>query len=258
MRFGSSTLDIAPHPTIGLRLQARCLAAHQAGHGVVRIPHTSIAPLDPSATTTIRHLLAVHHLRCVIHAPIVSPLSLLPHLTAYADFLRHIEAHDGVIICHMTSASHTEWQMLKALPPDIRTYLAVELTNQSIDALCAHDIPVVFDWLHYHIQSPWPYNPISAAIKCCHTWHTRRPLIHMSSPDTADYGSHHKHIHGRHGAYLDWVTMMHFVGQLTVHIGDTFDIEIESRAGAKSVSHFLQQCQHHTPPHWQHLWHGQH
>ena len=254
MRFGSSALDIAPHQTTGLRLHARCVSAHHAGHGVVRIPHTYIAPIDIHAITAIRQLIALHELRCVIHAPIVALDTLLPQLTTYADFLQQIGAHDGVIICHMTSASAGDWQALSSLPASVRTHLAVELTNQTIDDLCSRGIPIVFDWLHYHIQSPWPYQPLTAAIRCHQTWGVQRQLIHISSPDTADYGAQHKHIPGRHSAYLDWATLMYFVGQLTVHIGEAFDLEVEASAGAKAVSHFLTQCRNHTPPHWQHLW----
>lgn len=254
MRFGSSTLEVAPHATVGLRLLARCITASQLGHGVVRIPHTSIAPIESATAIAIRHVLTQHQLRCVIHAPLVAPHTIIPQLTAYADFLRHIEADDGVIICHMPSASPHAWQAVHAIPAQIRTYLAIEVTNQSIANLCTSGIPIIFDWLHYHIQSPWPYQPLSAAIQCYHTWGARRPLLHISSPDTADYGDRHKHIHGRHSAYLDWATLMHFVGQLSAHVGDACDIEVEASAGAKAVSHFLQQCQHHTPPHWQHLW----
>jgi hypothetical protein len=257
MRFGSSTLEVAPHATVGLRLQARCLSAYQAGHGVVRIPHTSIAPLDVATSMAIRHTLTQHQLRCVIHAPIVPPHTIVPQLTAYADFLNQVNADDGVIICHMTAASAHEWLAVQSLPASIRTYLAIEVTNQPIDDLCASGIPIIFDWLHYQLQSPWPYQPLMAAIQCHHTWGTRRPLIHLSSLDTAEYGDRHKHIHGRHSAYLDWATLMHFVGQLSAHVGDRFDIEVEASAGAQAVAHFLQQCQRHTPPHWQHLWHTQ-
>jgi UV DNA damage repair endonuclease len=175
-------------------------------------------------------------------------------LSTYAEFLTQIEAVDGVIICHMLSPSPDAWHMLRELPALIRTYLAVELTNQPVDSICNYGIPIIFDWLHYHIQGTWPYNPLMAAVTCHHTWGTRRPLLHLSSPDTSDYGEHHKHIHGRHSAYLDWATLMHFVGQLNAHIGDAFDIEIEAKAGAKAVAHFLRQCQLHTPPHWQHIW----
>lgn len=257
MRFGSSTLNITTYPTTGLQLYARCLSAHHVGHGIVRIPHTLISPLDTSSTTSIRQLLAVHQLRCVIHAPIVSPLTLVPQLTTYADFLEQITAHDGVIICHMTAASHPEWQILSELPDHVRRHLAIEHTNQQINQLCNQGLPVIFDWLHYHIQSPWPYQPLEAATRCYHTWQAHRPLIHLSSPDTADHGVHHKHMHGRHSDYLDWATLMHFVGQLTDRVGDAFDIEIEARAGSKAVAHFLHQCQQHTPPHWQHLWQEQ-
>lgn len=257
MRFGSSTLSVPTHPTAGLQIYARCLAAHRAGHGVVRLPHTSMTALDVSSIITIRQILAAHRLRCVIHAPIVSPLTLVPQLTTYADVLAHIAAEDGVIICHMTAASHAEWQILDKLPDHIRRHLAVEHTTQSIEELCGHGLPIIFDWLHYHIQSPWPYQPLEAAMRCCHTWHTHRPLLHLSSPDTADHGVHHKHMHGRHSDYLDWATLMHFVGQLTARVGEGFDIEIEARAGTKAVANFLHQCQQHTPPHWQHLWHAQ-
>lgn len=254
MRFGSSTLGNTPHTTIGLRLQARCITATQFGHGIVRIPHAYIGPIDRATSSTIRSTLVQHQLRCVIHAPIIALHALIPQLTAYADFLQQIGADDGVIICHMTGATTQEWQALLALPAHIRTHLAVEHTNQSIDTLCGYGIPIIFDWLHYHIQSPWPYHPLAAAIACTHTWGAQRPLIHISSPDTADYGACHKHIDGRHSAYLDWITLMHFVGQLSVHIGERFDIEIEACAGAKAVAHFLRQCLAHTPPHWQHLW----
>ena len=254
MRFGSSTLEVALHPTSGLRLQARCMVAGTLGHGVVRIPHTFVTPIDHATATAIRQLIKMHQLRCVIHAPLIAPHTLLPHLTVYTDFLQDIEAHDGVIICHMTSASPTDWQALETLPAQVHQHLAVELTNQTIDDLCEHSIPIIFDWLHYHIQSPWPYEPLTAAIRCHHTWGERRPLLHISSPDTADYGERHKHIHGRHSAYLDWIAAMHFIGQMTECVGDAFDVEIEASAGSKAVSHFLKCCQHHTPSHWQHLW----
>lgn len=258
MRFGSSTLSIPTHPTAGLQISARCLAAHRAGHGVVRIPHTSITALDTSNIITIRQILTTHRLRCVIHAPIVSPLTLAPLLTTYADFFAHITADDGVIICHMTAASQADWQLLNKLPDYIRRHLAIEHTTQAIDELCGHGLPIIFDWLHYHIQSPWPYHPLEAAMRCYRTWDTLRPLLHLSSPDTADHGMHHKHMHGRHSDYLDWATLMHFIGQLTARVGIAFDIEVEARAGPKAVSHFLNQCQQHTPPHWQHLWQTQH
>lgn len=254
MRFGSSTLGITSQPTVGLQLYARCLAAHHAGHGVVRIPHTSITQLDTSMTNTIRQLLACHRLRCVIHAPLIPPSMLIPQLMAYADFLDQIAADDGVIICHMPAHTHVEWPMIYGLPNSVRRYLAIEHTHQPIHELWGHGIPIIFDWLHYHIQSPWPYHPIEAAVRCYHTWHVHRPLIHLSSPDTADHGVHHKHIHGRHSDYLDWATLMHFVGELTTYVGEAFDIEIEAHAGAKAVTHFLRQCQQHAPPHWQHLW----
>lgn len=254
MRFGSSTLNIPAHSTVELQIYARILTAYRAGHGVVRIPHTVIAPLDISSSATIRQLLANHQLRCVIHAPIISPLMLLPQLTTYTEFFERIGADDGVIICHMTAASQKEWQALYALPDHIRRHLAIEHTNQPIDELCGLGMPIIFDWLHYHIQSPWPYHPLDAAMRCALTWHSHRPLIHLSSPDTADHGMNHKHIHGRHSDYLDWATLLHFVGQLTARVGEAFDIEIEARAGTKAVAHFLQQCQQHTPPHWQHLW----
>lgn len=254
MRFGSSTLEVPPYATAGLRLQARCLLAHQLGHGVVRIPHANIVPIDTATSIAIKHTLVQYQLRSVIHAPITPPHTIIPLLTTYVDFLRQIEADDGVIICHMTSASSQAWQSLRAIPSHIRPYLAVETTNQSIDELCNAGIPIIFDWLHYHIQSPWPYQPLIAAEQCHHSWGGRRPLLHLSSPDTADHGDRHKHINGRHSAYLDWATLMHFVGQLSAHVGDDFDIEVEARAGSRAVSHFLTQCQQHTPPHWQHLW----
>lgn len=254
MRFGSSTLDSTPHTTVGLRLHARCLVAQQAGHGVVRIPQSYIAPLDDTTCIIIRQLLVQHRLRCVIHAPITAPHTIVSQLAAYADFLYQLGADDGVIICHMTSATAHDWRALSELPTQIQRYVAVELTNQSIDALCGYGVPIIFDWLHYHVLSPWPYLPVASALQCTQTWRGRRPLIHLSSPDTADDGNSHPHGNGRHSDYLDWATLMHFIGQLSAHAGDTFDIEVEARAGAKAVAHFLQQCQQHTPPHWQHLW----
>lgn len=258
MRFGSSRLSGATHQSPFLHIQSLCLRALSIGHGVVRIPHTHVTPLDAPSCTLMQHIMGNNPLRCVIHAPLIPPHLMHTQLVTYGQFLTDIGAHDGVIICHMTNASMQAWEHLASLPAEARQYIVVELTTQSIDELIAHaqryTIPIVFDWLHYHIQAPWPYTPLVAAQRCFATWGIRRPLIHLSSPDTADHGIHHKHIHGRHSAYLDWATHLYFVGELGALSKTAFDIEIEASAGAHAVSHFLGQCRRHTPPEWRSFW----
>jgi len=259
MRIGSSTLDITPHSTNGLRIQALCFAAIHHGHGVIRVPHTYVTPFDDATTACIRSIIHTHTLRCVIHAPIGRIIDMLPLLTQCAEFLTSLDAVDGVIICHLTQGDAREWQAMMSIPQSIRQYIAIELTTHPLADVCTHAmmyrVPIIFDWLHYHIHAPWPYDAVGDAVYACRTWERRRPLLHLSSPDTADYGTHHRHIHGRHSAYLDWVTMMHFVGQLADIIGDAFDLEIEAQAGQGAATHFLARCRQHTPPQWRHLWH---
>lgn len=258
MRFGSSQHTLALHHTPHLRLHALLLSAVQAHHGVVRIPHSYITPLDDAARGVMRHITAHHHLRLVIHAPIVPPRYSEALLYEYGQFLTDIAVPDGVIICHMPTDTAHEWAFLATLPDALRRMIAIELTTQSIDTICGrayqHGIPIIFDWLHYHLQAPWPYTPVAAALACMHTWPQHRPLIHLSSPDTADHGVHHTHAHGRHSAYLDWMTHMHFVGTLADSYPPGFDIEIEADAGTAAVTHFLQRCRRQSPVQWHSYW----
>ncbi|MBM4412990.1 MAG: hypothetical protein FJ040_06030 [Chloroflexi bacterium] len=259
MRYGSSRLAITQQPTNGLRLYAHCMAAVHAQHGVVRIPHTYAHAYDPITRQLITQVINDHALRLVIHAPIIPPSTMQDTLERCAQLLSDIASHDGVIICHVPAArTNDEWQWMASLPASITRYLAVEHTLQPIDALLSaaeeFTIPVVFDWLHYHMLAPWPYAPVDVALKCCATWGSQRPLIHLSTPDTADYGNQHRHINGRHAAYLDWVTHMYFLGQLSERRAPTCDIEVEADAGSKALAHFLAQCRRHGPPQWHHLW----
>lgn len=259
MRFGSSQMTIPPHPTPALRLQALCLSAAHAQHGVVRLPHTHITPLDDTANQVMAHIITHHQLRVIIHAPIAPPRMIRSELIRYGQFLRDIAASDGVIICHLPSDDAHEWASIATLSSCTDTTIAVEMTTQSIDRLCAaswqYQIPIIFDWLHYHVQAPWPYTPLDAATMCMSTWGQHRPLIHLSSLDTAHHGTTHRHAHGRHSDYVDWVTHMYFVGMLATRVTTDFDIEIEASAGAAAVAHFLVQCRRHTPHEWQSLWH---
>ena len=259
MRYGSSRLAIIQQPTTGLRLYAHCMAALHAQHGIVRIPHTYAQAYDPLTTQLISQFINDHSLRLVIHAPIIPPSTMHETLERCARMLTDIAAHDGVIICHLPiDNAYHEWHWLASLPTSIKQYIAVEHTAQPIDELlmtsAVYQIPVIFDWLHYHIQAPWPYAPVDTALRCCATWGAQRPLIHLSSPDTADYGDQHRHFNGRHAAYLDWVTLMCFLGQLSDLRSPACDVEIEADAGSKALTHFLQQCRRHGPPQWQHLW----
>lgn len=257
MRIGSSRLTVPDLPTVAHKIQALCSIAMHHHHGTVRIPHTYITPIDAHALTVIHQIIHTACLRIIVHAPI-APISMLAdELVRYSEFLTQLNATDGVIICHMPTVSDGEWYAIAHLDAPIRQHLAIELTHQPIDVLIphatAHQIPIVFDWLHYHIQAPWPYHPVTAAVQCRATWGHRRPLIHLSSPDTAAH-IHQPHSTGRHSAFLDWATHMYFVGQYADLVTSAFDVEIEATAGHAAVTHFLKQCRHYTPPQWYELW----
>lgn len=226
-RFGCALQLKQIHADFVTSTYARCVCAHHAGLGVVRISGAwQPCPASP-ALTLLQDYIHTHRQRIVIHASFADIAQLTPQLHAYASLFVQLACADGIIICHVPRLDAMTATVLRTLDPQVRRYVALEHTHQPPDAFVAFadnvGMPPIFDWLHYHIQAPWPYQPVDTARSWAQRWGARHALIHMSSP--SERGSH-----GAHGARIDSSDVAWLLRTFHMH-GMTVDIELETPGG---------------------------
>ena len=240
IRMGTA---IFPNPTRGdcaTWWHARCLAAVARNQQLCRIPLQMIAPLPHAMYQLIGQLIVTHQLRLVVHAPIAHPQQLITTFERIAAFFAACAAHDSVIVCHVPTWHDTQRRTLIQLPVAVRHFLALEYTHGDFGEFFANatsvELPIVFDWLHYHQQAPWPYQPIEAAVASINTWQSRPALLHLSSPHTArttaTAGGH-----GAHSDYLDvasGIWLLRSIKQAAM----CADCELEVGAGPVALTQF--------------------
>lgn len=224
-------------------LYARCVVAQHAGLGVVRIPHHHHITLAPHAIPQLRAYIHTHRLRIVVHAPFAHITQLTSQLECYATLFDALACYDAVIICHVSQLNTSTADALMALPDTVRAYVALEHTYQSPIHFAAFAnavaLPPIFDWLHYHIQAPWPYCPIETACTWAQQWGTRPALFHMSSLAT----------HGRagtHGDVIDSSVVIWLLRSMRTH-GVVADIELETPAGLRAFARLRHELAHKAP-----------
>ena len=249
IRMGTA---IFPNPTRGdcaTWWHARCLAAVAYNQQICRIPLQMIAPLSLAMYELIGQLIATHQLRLVVHAPIAHPQQLIATFERIAAFFAACAAYDSVIVCHVPTWHDTQRRTLIQLSTAVRQYLAIEYTHGDFcefqQQVVQVELPIVFDWLHYHQQAPWPYLPIDAAMSCIRSWQTRPALLHHSSPHTA-------HIvttppgQGAHSDYLDTASGIWLLRSIK-QAGMSTDCELEVGAGPMALTQFQKAIIHHAP-----------
>ena len=249
IRMGTA---IFPNPTRGDNAtwwHARCLAAISHKQQVCRIPLQMIAPLPLAIYAFIGELITTHQLRLVVHAPIAHPQQLIATFERITVFFDACTAVDGVIVCHVPTWHDTQRRTLQQLPASIRRFLALEYTHGDFSEFLQNSasvaLPVVFDWLHYHQQAPWPYQPIEAAIASIHSWQSRPALLHLSSPHTARTHTPHPG-HGAHSDYLDAASGIWLLRSLK-QAGVQSDCELEVGAGPQALTQFQHAIAHQAP-----------
>jgi len=228
---------------------ARCVAALCHNQQVCRIPLQMITPLPTAIYALIGELISAHQLRFVVHAPIAHPQQLITTFERITAFFDACSAVDGVIVCHVPTWHDTQRHLLQQLPVAIRRYLALEYThgefNEFFHNAARVELPIVFDWLHYHQQAPWPYQPIEAAVASIKSWQTRPALLHLSSPHTA-HSRHTNRGHGTHSDYLDAASAIWLLRSLK-QAGIKCDCELEVAAGPLALTRFQQTIAQHAP-----------
>lgn len=249
IRMGTA---IFPNPTRGDNAtwwHARCLAAVAHKQQVCRIPLQMIAPLPIAMYELIGALITAHQLRLVVHAPIAHPQQLITTFERIAAFFAACAAFDSVIVCHVPTWHDTQRRTLIKLSTTVRQFLAIEYTHGDFFEFLQHvasvDLPVVFDWLHYHQQTPWPYQPIDAATASINSWQARPALLHLSSPHTAHIVTTPQG-HGAHSDYLDaasGIWLLRSIKQAGMHA----DCELEVGAGPIALTQFQKAIVHHAP-----------
>jgi len=240
IRMGTA---IFPNPTRGdcaTWWHARCLAAVAQHQQICRIPLQMIAPLPHAMYQLIGQLIATHQLRLVVHAPIAHPHQLITTFERVAAFYTACATYDSVIVCHVPTWHDTQRRTLMQLSIAVRQFLAIEYTHGEFyefqQQVIQVGLPIVFDWLHYHQQAPWPYQPIDAAMACINSWQARPALIHLSSPHTAPITTT-PHGHGAHSDYLDvasGIWLLRSIKQAGMHA----DCELEVGAGPIALTQF--------------------
>jgi hypothetical protein len=208
-----------------------------------------IAPLPLAMYQLIGQLIEIHQLRLVVHAPIAHPQQLIATFERIAAFFAACAADDSVIVCHVPTWHDTQRRTLRQLPATVRHFLALEYTHGDFAEFFANatsvELPIVFDWLHYHQQAPWPYQPIDAAVASINTWQSRPALLHLSSPHTArttaTAGGH-----GAHSDYLDVASGIWLLRSIRQH-GFVADCELEVGAGPIALTQFQHAIAQHAP-----------
>lgn len=249
IRMGTA---IFPNPTRGdcaTWWHARCLAAVAHKQQLCRIPLQMIAPLPLAMYQLIGQLITTHQLRLVVHAPIAHPQQLIATFERIAAFFVACAADDSVIVCHVPTWHDTQRRTLRQLPVAVRHFLALEYTHGDFAEFFANamsvELPIVFDWLHYHQRAPWPYQPIDAAVASINTWQSRPALLHLSSPHTArttaTAGGH-----GAHSDYLDIASGIWLLRSIKQH-GFVADCELEVGAGPIALTQFQHAITQHAP-----------
>ena len=234
IRFGTSNMDHTPRQTTAMSLHALCMHAVLHGLRVCRIPAAYIAPLPESSAAPLRALISHYGVRLVVHAPIIAPYRLEAWFATVIEFFAILDATDAVIVCHIPVLSDADRAMFDRLPSWVLQHLAIELTHQRTAQLLAdidsYDIPVVFDALHYDVQLPWPYEPITALFACMDSWGTRTPLVHLSSQATAVRGAGQVPARGTHSDVLDIAHAVWCIRSI-IAADRHADIELEADSG---------------------------
>lgn len=245
MEYGMIRMGTAifPNPTRGDNAtwwHARCLAAVAHKQQVCRIPLQMIAPLPHAMYELIGQLIDIHQLRLVVHAPIAHPQQLITTFERIAAFFAACAAYDSVIVCHVPTWHDTQRRTLVQLSGVVRQFLAIEYTHGEFyefqQQVIQVGLPIVFDWLHYHQQAPWPYQPIAVAKACINSWQARPALIHLSSPHTAPTITT-PHGHGAHSDYLDAASGIWLLRSIK-QAGMYTDFELEVGAGPLALTQF--------------------
>jgi len=240
IRMGTA---IFPNPTRGDNAtwwHARCLAAVAQHQQICRIPVQMIAPLPHAMYELIGQLIATHQLRLVVHAPIAHPQQLITTFERIATFFAACAAYDSVIVCHVPTWHDTQRRTLIQLSATVRRFLAIEYTHGEFyefqQQVIQVGLPIIFDWLHYHQQAPWPYQPIAAAMASIASWQSRPALLHLSSPYTTR-SNRLTSGHGAHSDYLDVASGIWLLRSIK-QAGMCADFELEVGAGPIALTQF--------------------
>lgn len=240
-RFGCALSLPQRQSDFATHIYARCVAAQRVGLGVVRITGTMPQRIPTHTEALLQSYIQAHRLRIVIHASFAQLPQLIPQFHTYAVLFEQLACRDAVIICHVPQLDDTTATLLDTMPAAIRRHLALEHTHQHPEAFVAFadrvELPPIFDWLHYHLQAPWPYQPAQSACMWAQRWGTRQALIHMSSP--SERGAY-----GAHGARIDAPAVAWLLRTLHMH-GIIADIELETAAGIvayQRLMHELARC----------------
>lgn len=243
IRFGSALQIHIQTTDIPTLIYTRCTVAVQHGLGVVRIPPHYAYPCVSASVSLLRDFIAQHQLRLVIHAPMANIPALTHELAQYAAFFNHIACADAVIICHVPHLDTHTATALRSLDSATRHFIALEHTHQPPDRFITFadsvHIPPIFDWLHYHHATPWPYQPDVTLCDWARRWHGRRPLWHMSSQ--SEHGPA-----GQHSTRIDSAVVIWMVRSLLAH-GIPTDVELESPAGIAAFHRLIHDIRHRAP-----------
>lgn len=249
IRMGTAIFPNPNHGDSTTWWHARCLAAVAHNQQICRIPLQMIAPLPLAMYQFIGQLIATHSLRLVVHAPIAHPHQLIPTFERIGAFFAACAAIDSVIVCHVPTWHDTQRRALRQLPATVRHYLALEYTHGAFGEFLADatsvGLPIIFDWLHYHQQAPWPYQPIDAAIASIKSWQSRPALLHLSSPHTARTTTI-TNGHGAHSDYLDVASGIWLLRSIK-QAGMRADCELEVGAGPMALTQFQKAIAYHAP-----------
>lgn len=247
MRIGCSHIPHTQRHTAWLIIQSCCLQAIMHGHGVVRIPRDVLTDVELPRLAELAPLVAERGLRCVVHAPIGDVTTLSPWLQQCGQYLHVLDPQQGTIVMHLTRWDATVSRWFARHYTQIEGHVAVEHTHQDLEWLLAtlapYAVPIVFDWLHYHMQAPWPYDVAAAAWQCQQSWGCIRPLVHLSSPATTV--QHQRP--GTHSELLDVAQICTFLRQLRVIGGTVCDFEVEAQHSFMACQGLLRYIDQHAP-----------
>lgn len=249
IRMGTAIFPNPIHGDCATWWHARCLAAVAHNQQICRIPLQMIAPLPHAIYALIGQLIDTHQLRLVVHAPIAHPQQLITTFERIGAFFEACSAYDSVIVCHVPTWHASQSDTLIQLPASVRRFLALEYTHGAFAVFLQNAtnvaLPIVFDWLHYHQQAPWPYQPIDAALLSIKSWQSRPALLHLSSPHTTHTNTP-THKHGAHSDYLDVASGIWLLRSIK-HAGHCADFELEVGAGPIALDQFQKAITRHAP-----------
>ena len=251
IRFGTSSSDHTARRTTAMSLHALCMQTILHGLRVCRIPAAYIAPLPEESAAPLRMLVRHYGIRLVVHAPIVAPYRLEEWFAGVVAFFAMLDATDGIIVCHLPTMTEADRSMFTRLPDYIKQHLAVEVTHQRPARLLAdieaYGVPVVFDFLHYQVQLPWPYEPMRALFACIESWGTRTPVVHISSQATAMGPVGRMPARGTHSDGID-VTDALWIVRTLLDANRSADIELEANGGVVAYLQLRDVLERVVPP----------